>query len=103
MMRRSRAVVYVSEYEGFGRPPVEAVLNGACPVYSDLPPLREVMQGAGHAFSNGSSDEFGRAMDAALRTGPGELAAWGAQLLARHSWPRVLGSVLEGLGAQNPV
>ena len=40
MMRRSRVVLYVSEYEGFGRPPVEAILNGACPVYSDIPPLR---------------------------------------------------------------
>ena len=37
LLGRARVVVYVSEYEGFGMPPIEAVLHGACPVYSALP------------------------------------------------------------------
>lgn len=97
MMRRSRLVVYVSEYEGFGRPPVEAILNGACPVYSDLPPLREVMRGAGFAFSNASADDFAQAMNRALQAPPTQLAVWADELLSRHHWPGVISRILGGL------
>ncbi len=97
MMRRSRVVLYFSEYEGFGRPPVEAILNGACPVFSDIPPVREVMQDAGFGFSNDSADGFAAAMNAALKTTPAQLAVWSRQLLARHDWPGVVGRILGGL------
>jgi len=34
----ARTIVYFSDYEGFGMPPVEAVIAGTNAVYSDLPP-----------------------------------------------------------------
>ena len=97
MMRRSRAMLYFSEYEGFGMPPVEAVLNGTCPVYSDIPVLREVMRGTGFAFSNSSAEEFGMAMEKALTTSAETTAAWSKQLLAVHNWPKVTDQILSGL------
>jgi hypothetical protein len=98
MIRRSRVVVYPSEYEGFGMPPVEAVLEGTCPVYSDIPPIREVMADAGHSFSNASADAFAAAMDRALETSPSIIDRWSGELLARHNWPNVVRRIVDGVG-----
>jgi glycosyltransferase involved in cell wall biosynthesis len=97
LIRRSRAVVYVSEYEGFGMPPVEATLEGTCPVYSAIPPIGEVMAGAGHAFSNASPEEFATAMNRALATPAETVAAWAKDLLARHNWPDVTQRIVAAL------
>ncbi len=97
MIRQSQVVVYVSEQEGFGMPPVEAALEGTCPVYSDLPPIREVMQEAGFPFSNDSKESFVEAMNQALRTSPVTLQDWSAALIARHNWDLVTGKIVEGL------
>jgi hypothetical protein len=99
MMRRSRAVVYVSEYEGFGMPAVEAVLEGSCPVFSNIPPLLEVMGQAGCPFSNGSEESFLKAMDGALTMPPETIHAWAAGLLHRHHWPAVAGKIVQELSA----
>ena len=99
MIRRSRVVVYVSEQEGFGMPPVEAVLEGTCPVYSDLPPICEVMQGAGFPFSNESEESFAAAMNQALLTPPDAIRQWYQSLIARHNWDVVTGKIVEGLAA----
>lgn len=64
----SSAVVYFSEYEGFGMPPVEAAIYGVCPVYSDIPALREVMAGCGYAFNNQSYEDFSRALNSGLNS-----------------------------------
>lgn len=97
MIRRARAVVYVSEYEGFGMPPVEAVLEGTCPVFSDIPPLREVMDDAGCPFSNESDESFVNAMTKALAMPQETLAKWSEQLLQRHNWPAVTEKVIAEL------
>jgi hypothetical protein len=97
MMRRSRAVVYVSEYEGFGMPAVEAILEGSCPVFSDIPPLREAMGAAGCPFSNDSEESFLKAMDRALTTPPEAIHAWAAGLLHRHHWPAVAKKIVQEL------
>jgi hypothetical protein len=99
MMRRARAVVYVSEYEGFGMPPVESVLEGTCPVFSDIPPLREVMGEAGCPFSNDSEESFLQAMDRALTTPPETIHAWSKWLLRRHHWPAVAERIVQALSA----
>ena len=97
MMRRSRAVVYVSEYEGFGMPAVEAALEGSCPVFSDIPPLREAMGEAGCPFSNDSEESFLTAMNRALATPRETIHAWAAGLLRRHHWPVVAGKIVQAL------
>ena len=99
MMRRARAVVYVSEYEGFGMPAVEAVLEGSCPVFSDIPPLHEAMGGAGCPFSNDSEASFLKAMDMALTIPPETIHAWAAGLLHRHHWPVVAEKIVQELSS----
>jgi len=99
LLRTSRVVVFVSEYEGFGMPPVEAVLAGACPVYSDIAVTREVMSGTGCPFNNQEFGSFRNAMDEALSVSKGQIAEWRAQLLRRHDWAAVETRVVDGLRA----
>ena len=97
LLSRSRVVLYTSEYEGFGMPPVEAVMAGSCPVYSDIPPIREVMGEAGVGFSNDSVDSFCDAMDAALRVNRKRIDAWAELLRERHNWSLVKERFFAGL------
>ena len=97
MMRRARAVIYVSEYEGFGMPPVEAVMDGTCPVFSDIPPLREVMGDAGCPFTNESKESFVQAMNSALSASPETIKSWSEKLLRRHNWQSVTEKILPEL------
>jgi glycosyltransferase involved in cell wall biosynthesis len=97
LMRRARAVIYASDYEGFGMPPVEAVLEGSCPVFSDIPALREVMGEAGYRFSNQSEESFLEAMNQALATPPETIRAWSKTLLYRHNWPAVTDRIVQAL------
>jgi|ERR1051326_3818482 hypothetical protein len=97
LIRRSRAVVYTSEYEGFGMPPVEAVLEGTCPVFSDIPPLRETMGDAGCPFSNDSEASFSAAMNRAFNTTCETLEVWSELLLRRHNWDSVSKRIMQGL------
>lgn len=50
LLRHARAVFSPSLYEGFGRPPLEAALEGAVPVVSDIPVHREVLAGVREAI-----------------------------------------------------
>jgi glycosyltransferase involved in cell wall biosynthesis len=97
LMAGSRAVLFFSEYEGFGMPPVEAALTGSCPVYSDIPATREVMAAAGYSFCNDRYDSFAGAMNKAMKAVPKEIRDWADQLLARHNWQTVCTRVIEGL------
>ncbi|MGB9601270.1 MAG: glycosyltransferase [Verrucomicrobiia bacterium] len=93
----SSAVIYFSEYEGFGMPPVEAAINGVCPVYSDIPALREVMAGCGYAFDNNRYEDFSRAMKEALNTDFEKIKLWGEKLLSLHSWTTKVEKIVRAL------
>jgi glycosyltransferase involved in cell wall biosynthesis len=97
LLARARAVLFFSDYEGFGRPPVEAVLAGACPVYSDLPVTHEVMNDCGAPFENASYESFAAALDRALRTRPEQLLIWADGLLVRHNWNAVANRIVTAL------
>jgi glycosyltransferase involved in cell wall biosynthesis len=97
LLLESKAVVYFSEYEGFGMPPVEAVLHGACPVYSSIPATQEVMRGAGAPFENTSLESFVAAMRTALQMQPPELASAAQSLLLRHNWSTVADRIIGAL------
>ena len=99
LLRRSRVVLYTSEYEGFGMPPVEAVMAGACPVYSDIPPIREVMGTAGLGFLNDSVDSFCDAMDSALKIRRKRVSEWAEELRKRHNWDQVKDRFFAGLAS----
>ncbi len=96
-LAQAQAVVFFSDYEGFGMPPVEAILGGACPVYSDIPATREVMRGLGCAFQNGSYDSFARALGTALAIPAATVGEWAEQLLRWHDWNRVVDKVAAAL------
>jgi hypothetical protein len=99
LMRQARVVLYFSDYEGFGRPPVEAVLAGAAPVFSDIPATREVMGGCGCPFDNNDYASFAAALSRALTTPPEKLQVWTELLLARHDWNAVADRILTALDA----
>lgn len=98
LMNQARAVVFFSDYEGFGRPPVEAALAGAAPVYSDIPATREVMGACGFAFDNDKYESFAAALNQGLNADPGQIAVWADELLARHNWSSVTRRIVDALG-----
>ena len=102
LFSRAKLVVFCSDYEGFGVPPVEAVLAGACPVYSDIPATREVMGACGYAFTNDDYDAFAVAMGKARNTEGATLSSWSRTLKARHNWNDVCSRVVEALQKYRP-
>ena len=66
---RAAALIYFSDYEGYGLPPVEAAAAGRRAIASDLPPLRETMPAAA-LFDNGDFGSFARTLDRALASAP---------------------------------
>lgn len=97
LLGRSRALVFFSDYEGFGMPPVEAISHGACPVYSDIAATQEIMAGAGCAFQNDSYESFAAALETALRTPPAQLHNWQEALMARFNWKLTCSKLVEAL------
>jgi glycosyltransferase involved in cell wall biosynthesis len=100
LLQRAKVVVYCTAYEGFGMPPVEAALSGAVPVFSSLPPLREVMGDCGFAFANHAYESFADAMNRALTAPPEQLAIWRKELSQRHGWEQVAGRIAHALAAE---
>lgn len=54
---RCRMAVYFSDYESYGMPPVECLLNGVPCVASDIPPIRENIP-AQYLFNNADEVDF---------------------------------------------
>ena len=102
LVSESRAVVYVSEYEGFGMPPVEAIFHGACPVYSDIPATRETMGGEGAPFENASFESFTAAMTRALAMQSSDLSGIAERLRKRYNWTAVADRIIAALTARLP-
>jgi O-antigen biosynthesis alpha-1,3-rhamnosyltransferase len=99
LLGRARSLVYFSDYEGFGMPPVEATLAGAAAVYSDLPATRLGMSGAGFSFNNSEYQSFASAMNRALSVTPATVQLWQSELLARHNWQNVARVIVNTLAA----
>ncbi|MCX7590846.1 MAG: glycosyltransferase [Kiritimatiellae bacterium] len=97
LLARARVLVYPSEFEGFGMPPVEAILVGTCPVYSDIPALRETMKETGFPFRNDDFSSFEQAMESAFGATPDQILAWKKDLLTRHNWNTVLTRIFTAL------
>lgn len=93
ILGRVRCSVFNSAYEGFGMPPGEALFHGAVPVYSSIPVLREVMDGAGFPYNNADYRSFADSMQSALSVQGDALAGWKSDFLQRHNWAKVLGVV----------
>lgn len=96
-MAASRALVCFSEYEGFGLPPVEALLSGTAPVYSDIAPWREVLEGAGFPFQNKDYASFATALDSARGASSARLQEVAEGVRARYAWPRVCEKIMTAM------
>lgn len=97
LLQQARALVYFSGHEGFGMPPVEALVAGTCPVFSSLPATLETMAGAGLAFFNNDYESFKHAMDRALNIMPETISKWAEQVLALHQWSQVAERVVTAM------
>ena len=87
VVAHAAVLCYPSIYEGFGLPPLEALAAGTPVVASDLPPLREVLAGAGDAvrfFSARDSGDLAQAITATLAA-PREPAG-GVAHARRFTW-----------------
>lgn len=90
LYREARAFVFLSEYEGFGLTPLEALAAGVPSVLLDTPVAREVFQEAALFVSAG--DELG--VTAAIRalldydTVRAHCLTRGRALVASYTWPR---------------
>lgn len=90
-MRNARAYVYPSLSEGFGLPPLEAMLNGAPVVASNATCIPEVLGDAAHYFDpldiQSMTDAINEVLtDKDLRA---ELIKRGAQQAKKYSWQRM--------------
>jgi len=90
LLREARALVFPSVYEGFGIPPLEAMLN-RCPVIaSDIAPVVEVCGDAVLYFDPADVESMTRALRRALNEPEllSTLVARGAHRATLFSWQR---------------
>ena len=101
LLRHARALVFPSLYEGFGIPPLEAMVH-RCPVIaSDIAPVREVCGDAVLYFDPLDADALCRRMRQALDH-PASLqpfVAAGEARVASFSWQRSAQLLLQALAA----
>lgn len=90
---RAKYLVLPSVYEGFGLPPLEALVLGTQPIVSDIPVFREVYEGLSVVFFRG---EEGLAK--ALSCPPEEIDCR-EEVLSRYSYARCAKTILEHIKA----
>ena len=90
---RAKYLVLPSVYEGFGLPPLEALVLGTQPIVSDIPVFREVYEGFPVVFFQGE-EELARAL--AL---PPEEINCREEVLSRYSYARCAKTILEHIKA----
>jgi len=115
LYRRARVFAFLSDYEGFGLTPLEALAAGIPPVVLDTPVAREVYGPAARYIPwappsrNGAPSPAGGELAAALielLTDDAQRAAilqHGPEILGRYQWPRAaaqtLAAITEAAGA----
>ena len=91
LMRHAQALIFPSIYEGFGIPPLEAMVN-ACPVIvSNAGAVREVCGDAALYFDAHDDASLARHMETVLAADAGWRATQvdkGMARVARYSWRR---------------
>lgn len=102
----SRAFAFLSEYEGFGLTPLEALAAGVPPVLADTAVAREVCGGAALYVPLHDQAAIARALSALLfdENARAAVLAEAPAVLARYTWPRAARETLAVLtqAAQSP-
>jgi glycosyltransferase involved in cell wall biosynthesis len=88
--RGAKALAFVSLYEGFGLPVIEAMACGTPVVTSNLSSLPEVAGGAALLVDPYSCEEIAHALERAVSDGPlaADLVRRGLVNIQRYSWSR---------------
>ena len=94
---RARAFAFLSEYEGLGLTPLEALAAGVPSVLYDTAVARESCGDAALYVAPGDHGAVTRAIDALLfdRATHSRLRAAGPAVLAKYSWPRAAAATLD--------
>jgi glycosyltransferase involved in cell wall biosynthesis len=95
---RARVFAFLSDYEGFGMTPMEALAHGVAPVLQDTPVTREIY-GDGARLVAAAPQAVAEALTALLRDDAAHqaLVAAGQARLARFSWPATADRVRRAL------
>lgn len=104
LYQNAAAFVYPSLYEGFGLPPVEAMMNGCPVIAADIPVLREVC-GDAAAFCNPHSPEDIAATIQTVLSDDGlrcRLVAAGRERCRRYRWQQSVERFLDLLRRIDP-
>jgi glycosyltransferase involved in cell wall biosynthesis len=98
---RARVFAFLSEYEGFGLTPLEALRAGVPPVVLDTPVAHETLGDAAVYVGRGDPTGIAAAIDRLLTDTPqrAEVLDAGRQILARYSWDRAARETLAVLEA----
>lgn len=100
LLRHARALVFPSLYEGFGIPPLEAMLAG-CPVLaSDIPPVREVCGQAAWFFDPRDAQALAGLVVRATKDEAGlrALSEQGSVRSRHFTWARSAQALLDVVG-----
>jgi len=95
LMRSSRALVFNSEREGFGLPPVEAFALGTPAVFARTDVMEEVLGASPGGYTQGDYASFATAMDEVLALSSDDLLALRASILERYNWEAVAAQTLQ--------
>jgi glycosyltransferase involved in cell wall biosynthesis len=88
-MAQARALLFPSEYEGFGLPPVEALCLGTPVIYARTAATAEILRGIPGGYGPTDERSFREAFDEALRSGDEDLQRFRSRLHDSYSWEKV--------------
>jgi glycosyltransferase involved in cell wall biosynthesis len=95
--KQSIALIYPSEYEGFGLPPLEAISCGTCVIAASVSSIPEVVQDAGLFLSQLSINDLSNALRAILSSSDlrSKLIEAGEKVANQFSWENTCSKTLE--------
>jgi glycosyltransferase involved in cell wall biosynthesis len=96
LYRGARCAAYVSVYEGFGLPVLEAMACGTPVVSADLPPIKEFARGV-VAVDPNSAEAIAAGLGEAI-TRRDELGREGREAASAHDWGRAAGETVAVYG-----
>lgn len=98
LLGSAAALLFPSLYEGFGIPPLEAMVNGCPVIASDIPPVREVCGDAALYFDPHRAEELAAGMRTILAEGETvrqERVRRGSERAASFTWDRSARALVE--------